>query len=52
MKGYLSYMKNVKKITFEPFLATDYNSSDFEADIDPNNNFYNNTNSHCKLGMG
>ena len=40
--------KKCEKFTFEPFLATDYNSSDFEADIDPKNNFCNDINTHCK----
>ena len=33
---------------FEPFGIADYNRSDFEMDVDPNNNFFNDVFTRCK----
>ena len=33
---------------FDPFGIADYNCSDFEMDVDPNNNFYNDVITRCK----
>ena len=35
-------------LNFKPFDITEYNCCDFETNIDPNNNFYNNIRTPCK----
>ena len=35
-------------LNFKPFDITKYNCCDFEKNVDPNNNFYNNIRSPCK----
>ena len=47
MNDYLIFMKR-DQFQFETFGIADYNRSDFEMDVDPNNYCYNDVITRCK----